>query len=72
MDKNEINQHWFDMPEFFQESQKEFQKITIRFQTESDVKSFADLINQKITPKTKSIWFPKLDRFKNKGVFYGD
>lgn len=70
LNKQEINQHWFDMPEFKQKKNIEYQKITIRFNSKEDVESFARLINQKITPKTKSIWHPKLQRFKNKGTYY--
>lgn len=71
MNKDDINKHWIDMPEFIQDKKEEYQKITIRFDCEQDVKDFAILIEQKLTPKTKSIWFPKLDRYKNKGIYYG-
>lgn len=33
-------------------------KILVSFETEEDVQEFAKLIGQKITDKTKSIWFP--------------
>jgi len=49
---------WQDMPEFNQHKNVAYQKIIISFKNENDVKLFADLINQKITKKTKSIWFP--------------
>ena len=72
MTKQEICEHWSDMPEFVQEKKVEYQKIIVRFDSEEDVQDFAEAIDQVITPKTKSIWYPKLDRFKNKGVYYGD
>lgn len=49
---------WVDMPEFIQEKQEPYKKITIRFETEEDYKNFANLIKQNLTLKTKSIWFP--------------
>ena len=35
------------------------QTILLHFKTEEDIKNFAKLINQTITPKTKYLWFPK-------------
>jgi len=51
---------WKDMPEFVQDKQAPFREVIIRFKTEDDFKEFAKLINQKLTSKTKSIWYPKL------------
>jgi len=51
-------EEWKDMPEFVQEKQEPFSKITVRFETEDDLNDFAKLIGQKLTPKTKSIWHP--------------
>ena len=56
---------WEGMPEFVQEKQEPFSKIIVRFETEDDLNEFANLIGQKLTPKTKSIWHPKLDRGKH-------
>lgn len=63
-------QHWLDMPEFKQEKQEPFSKIIIRFETEEDLQEFARIIGQKLTPKTKSIWHPKLERGKNRDLRY--
>ena len=49
---------WDDMPEFVQEKQKPYSQIIIRFETEADLMEFSELIGQKLTPKTKSIWHP--------------
>jgi len=68
----DCEKEWVGMPEFVQEKQIEHQKIIIRFNNSEDVQEFAEKIGQKITPKTKSIWYPKLDRHKNKGVYYGN
>jgi hypothetical protein len=49
---------WKDMPEFVQDKKDSYAKIIIRFNNEEDLQSFAKLIGQKLTKKTKSIWFP--------------
>tara|TARA_R110002167_G_scaffold287766_1_gene492571 strand:- start:20 stop:250 length:231 start_codon:yes stop_codon:yes gene_type:complete len=58
-DSDEVaKSEWVGMPEFVQEKKEPFSKITIRFETEADLQAFAELIGQKLTPKTKSIWHP--------------
>jgi ADP-glucose pyrophosphorylase len=49
---------WVDMPEFVQDKKEPFMKIIVRFESEQDLKDFSKLIGQKLTKKTKSIWFP--------------
>ncbi len=49
---------WQDMPEFIQEKQEPYAKIIIRFTSQDDLQEFSSLIGQKLTPKTKSIWYP--------------
>jgi hypothetical protein len=55
--------HWQDMPEFVQDKKEPFAKIIIRFETEEDLNNFAQLIGQKLTKKTKSIWHPFKSHF---------
>lgn len=52
---------WQDMPEFIQEDLTSFRKIVIHFRNQEDVDKFSTLIQQKITPKQKSLWFPQLE-----------
>lgn len=63
---------WVDMPEFIQEKSEPYQKINIRFRNIDDVEKFAELIGQNITPRTKSLWFPKLERGINRYMQYED
>ena len=63
---------WQDMPEFIQEDLTPHQQIIISFESDNDVKDFAKLINQKLTYKTKSIWFPETQRGKFKDYSYVD
>lgn len=67
-----VNDEWKGMPEFIQEKQKEYAKIIVRFDNEEDLQEFANLIGQKLTNKTKSIWHPQLIRGQNSGKRYID
>ncbi len=62
MKKEKIDLMWDEMPEFIQEKKEPFSKIIIRFENENDLLRFSELIGQKLTKKTKSIWHPKLVR----------
>lgn len=62
--------NWVDMPEFVQEKKAAFSQVLVRFETQEDLDAFAEIIGQKLTPKTKSIWHPhKPHRIKNKKVW---
>ena len=63
---------WLDMPEFKQEKKEAYAKIIIRFDNENELQEFAKLINQPLTNKTKSIWYPKLIRGLNSNKRYVD
>lgn len=53
------NEEWQNMPEFIQDDKEPIQSIVVSFEKREDVEEFAKLIGQKITYKTKSIWFPQ-------------
>jgi hypothetical protein len=63
-------QYWFDMPEFEQPKKEPYTELKIRFASEEDLQDFANLIGQKLTVKTKSIWHPELVRGLNGGKRY--
>lgn len=50
---------WQDMPEFVQEDLAPAYQVIVSFENESDLAEFSKLLDQKITPTTRSIWFPK-------------
>lgn len=52
-----------NMPEFFQEDISG-RKLIVHFDSDNNVKKFAELIGQNITAKTRSIWFPFKEREK--------
>lgn len=56
--------HWIDMPEFEQEDDSPHRKLIVSFRNEEDFKMFSKLINQNLTKKTKSIWYPELEKEK--------
>lgn len=51
---------WKDMPEFHQEDLTSKRKIIVHFRNDKDVEKFAELMEQKITPKQKSLWYPHM------------
>jgi len=56
---------WKEMPEFIQEDNPPFKQITIQFDDISYINQFSNIIDHPITEKTKSIWYPKLERDDN-------
>jgi len=61
-------EHWQGMPEFVQENLSSYRKIVVHFRCQADVDAFAKLINQTITSKQPSLWFPawEIRRYANK------
>lgn len=55
------NKEWEGMPKFEQEGTEFYKMLIIRFLTKEDYDSFSKIIGQKITEKTKSIWYPQQD-----------
>ena len=49
---------WVGMPEFVQEKKEPYKELIVRFETEQDYQDFQKVIEQRLTFKTKSIWFP--------------
>jgi len=52
---------WEGMPEFEHEDLTSEQAIIVHFATKEDRAVFSKLIEQNITNKTQSIWFPRAD-----------
>ena len=55
-------EEWKEMPEFVQLKQKPYAQIIVRFSNAEDYEDFQRRIDQKLTPKTKSIWHPRLEK----------
>jgi hypothetical protein len=59
--KETWEKHWQDMPEFITEDQSPDKSLIVNFANKEDMQKFIELINQKITFKTQSIWYPKAE-----------
>ena len=62
--------HWRDMPEFISNDLTSARAIKIHFRNAEDVERFAELIEQKITPKQKSLWFPEMPKRRKAHLRY--
>lgn len=63
---------WRGMPEFNQPDNGAYRQIIVSFDNEEGVQQFATLINQHITAKTKSLWYPPRDKNLVTDLFYYD
>lgn len=55
---NDPNEVWQGMPEF-NSTALDYKQLIINFETMDDYYKFAELVGQKLTDKTRSIWIPK-------------
>lgn len=76
-DKNQIllfeeledwQKEWQGMPEFVQEDLQSYKSVIVHFKTQKDMLDFCELVKQRITSKTQSIWYPtaQIDRYVDK------
>jgi len=63
-------EEWTGMPEFIQDDLTSFRKIIVHFRNNDNVLEFSKLINQKITPKQPSLWFPYMEFRKSSHLVY--
>lgn len=59
--ETDTDAEWQGMPEFDQQDKKAFQSFMIHFKDQAAVDQFANLIAQKITDKTRYVWFPTIE-----------
>jgi len=65
----DFNEAWKGMPEFIQKDKSAYKSLLVNFDNEKGLNTFLKLINQTITDKTKSIWFPKHEIRKKDKVY---
>ena len=53
-----FREEWKNMPEYVQEDLTPYRVINVRFKNADDVALFEKLMQQKITEKQKTLWFP--------------
>ena len=68
--ENEKETEWRGMPDFNQPDNGAVRQIIVSFHAMEDVEVFAKLLNQNITKKTKSLWFPARDKNNVADLFY--
>lgn len=56
--QNDVNEHWASMPEFDQANQMAWRRLIVNFKNQEDLDEFSRLLNQTLTNKTRSIWYP--------------
>jgi len=70
--ENEWEKEWHMMPEFLQQNTEPVQQIIVSFQSYDHVKQFGRLVDQNVTPNTKSVWYPKKETLPPKFFLYVD
>lgn len=71
-DDDDTENEWKGMPEFNQPDNGAFRQLLISFDTQEDIDEFSKLINQNITSKTKSLWYPPRPKNNVVDLFYFD
>ena len=51
---------WRGMPEYSRNDMTPFKTVYVHFKNRKDMETFSKLINQKISFKTKSVWYPEI------------
>jgi hypothetical protein len=65
-------QEWEGMPEFVQKDLTSFHTITVHFRNREDIDDFAKLIDQRVSPDTKYLYFPKEEKIPGMNKKYVD
>lgn len=60
-----FKKYWKGMPTFDQNDNPPWRQLYLNFRNKEDYEKFAKLVEQELTDKTKSIWYPKLDIEEN-------
>ena len=61
-EQEEWREEWQGMPEFEQKNLLPEYSVRVNFATYEDLQKFAALVEQIISTKTQSIWFPKQEK----------
>jgi len=55
------DKEWKGMPEFVQENLEPWRSVKVHFADRKSFLAFSKLVKQKLTKKTRSIWYPEAD-----------
>ena len=68
----DMDEIWEGMPEYENEDLEPYRTLKLHFRNEADVKKFSEMMQQQITDRTKSMWYPQLERETFKVIEYVD
>lgn len=68
--EDEKETEWRGMPTYDQPENGAVRQIIVNFHNHADVEEFAKLVDQNITKKTRSIWFPYREKNNVVDLFY--
>jgi hypothetical protein len=71
-DREFWEKHWIGMPEYMMQNLEAKKQLKVNFLTDEHYEDFCKLIGQKLTPNTKSIWFPATNKVKSITKAYVD
>lgn len=71
-DKFNWRDEWDGMPEFNNTDQRPHQSVIVHFKTAADVQHFARLVGQKLTAKSRFLWYPRPEKTFTKAMFWVD
>lgn len=69
-EENNALTEWVDMPEFEEEDKTSFRRIIVHFEDQAAVDEFAKVLQQSLTSKTRSIWYPEQQNKDTEGYRY--
>ena len=61
---NDPLEEWQGMPEFEHEDLTAYKSLIVHFKAQEDVDAFSELVEQRLTEKTKAIWYPEQERIR--------
>ena len=69
---NDPDAEWTDMPDYENEDQTAWKILKVHFQSVTDLKAFARLVDQSLSEDTRFIWYPKVEELIQKDKVYTD
>ena len=54
-------EEWQDMPEFVMEDKEPMKQLIVSFRDLEDYEKFSKLIEQPLTERTRSVWYPQVE-----------
>ena len=59
---NNVEEEWEGMPEYSNDDMTSHRRLIVHFRNDEDVVEFTKLMKQNITDRTKSLWYPSLEK----------